>query len=192
MKKFLLGLIASLVPFFALAGANPQVELKTNQGTILIELYPEAAPASVDNFLQYVKSGFYDGLVFHRVIEGFMIQGGGYDAQMNQKATRAPIKNEAEAATRKGVRNAPGYISMARTNDPHSATAQFFINLVDNRMLDYPSRDGWGYAAFGKVIKGMEVVSNIGSVRTGDVGPYQNVPLTAVVIQTARVVEAKP
>ena len=192
MKKFLLGLIASLVPFFALAGANPQVELKTNQGTILIELYPEAAPASVDNFLQYVKSGFYDGLVFHRVIEGFMIQGGGFDAQMNQKAARAPIKNEAEAALRKGVRNAPGYISMARTNDPHSATAQFFINLVDNRMLDYPARDGWGYAAFGKVIKGMEVVTNIGSVRTGDVGPFQNVPLTAVVIQTARVVEAKP
>jgi cyclophilin family peptidyl-prolyl cis-trans isomerase len=191
IKKFLLGLFASLVAFSASA-ANPQVELKTSQGPVLIELYPEAAPATVDNFLQYVKSGFYDGLVFHRVINGFMIQGGGFDAQMNQKAVGAPIKNEAEAALRKGVRNAPGYLAMARTNDPHSATAQFFINLVDNRMLDYPARDGFGYAAFGKVIKGMEVVTGIANVRTGDAGPHQNVPLTPVVIQSARIIEAQP
>lgn len=191
MKKFLFGLIAGLLPLFALA-ANPQVEMKTSQGTIVIELFPEAAPATVDNFVEYVKAGFYDGLVFHRVINGFMIQGGGFDPQMNQKATRAPVKNEAKMALEKGVRNAPGTLAMARTNDPHSATAQFFINLVDNRMLDYPSRDGYGYTAFGKVIKGMEVVNNIATVRTGNAGMHQDVPLTPVVIQSARVLEAKP
>jgi peptidyl-prolyl cis-trans isomerase A (cyclophilin A) len=191
MKKFLLALLVSLVPLSAIA-ANPQVELKTSQGPLLIELYPDAAPATVANFLQYVKSGFYDGLIFHRVINGFMIQGGGFDAQMNQKAAGAPIRNEAEAALRKGVRNAPGYLSMARTNDPHSASAQFFINLVDNRALDYPARDGFGYAAFGKVIKGMEVVHGIANVRTGDNGMHQNVPLTPVVIQSARIIEAQP
>lgn len=191
MKKFLLALLVSLVPLSAIA-ANPQVELKTSQGPVLIELYPEAAPATVANFLQYVKSGFYDGLIFHRVMNGFMIQGGGFDAQMNQKAAGAPIRNEAEAAIRKGVRNGTGYLSMARTNDPHSATAQFFINLVDNHALDYPARDGFGYAAFGKVIKGMEVVNGIATVRTGNNGPHQNVPLTPVVIQSARVIEAQP
>jgi peptidyl-prolyl cis-trans isomerase A (cyclophilin A) len=191
MKKFLFGLLAGLLPLFALA-ANPQVEMKTSQGTIVIELFPEAAPATVDNFIEYVKTGFYDGLIFHRVINGFMIQGGGFDPQMSQKATRAPVKNEAKMAIEKGVRNAPGTLAMARTNDPHSATAQFFINLVDNRMLDYPSRDGYGYTAFGKVTKGMEVVSNIATVRTGNAGMHQDVPLTPVVIQSARVLEAKP
>lgn len=190
MKKFLLGLLAGLMPLIAFA-TNPQVELKTSQGNVVIELFPEAAPATVDNFLQYVKSGFYDGLIFHRVINGFMIQGGGFDPQMNQKTTRAPVKNEAKQAIEKGVRNAPGSIAMARTNDPHSATAQFFINLVDNRMLDYPSRDGYGYTAFGKVVKGMEVVNNIATVRTGNAGMHQDVPMTPVVIQTARVLEAK-
>jgi peptidyl-prolyl cis-trans isomerase A (cyclophilin A) len=191
MKKFLFGLLAGLLPLFALA-ANPQVEMKTSQGTIVIELFPEAAPATVDNFIEYVKAGFYDGLIFHRVINGFMIQGGGFDPQMNQKATRAPVKNEARMALEKGVRNAPGMLAMARTNDPHSATAQFFINLVDNRMLDYPSRDGYGYTAFGKVIKGMDVVNNIATVRTGNAGMHQDVPLTPVVIQSVRVIEAKP
>ena len=191
MKKFLFGLLAGLLPLFALA-ANPQVEMKTSQGTIVIELFPEAAPATVDNFVEYVKAGFYDGLIFHRVINGFMIQGGGFDPQMNQKATRAPVKNEARMALEKGVRNAPGMLAMARTNDPHSATAQFFINLVDNRMLDYPSRDGYGYTAFGKVIKGMDVVNNIATVRTGNAGMHQDVPLTPVVIQSVRVIEAKP
>ena len=191
MKKFLFGLLAGMLPLFALA-ANPQVEMKTSQGTIVIELFPEAAPATVDNFVEYVKAGFYDGLIFHRVINGFMIQGGGFDPQMNQKATRAPVKNEAQRALDKGVRNAPGTLAMARTNDPHSATAQFFINLVDNRMLDYPSRDGYGYTAFAKVIKGMEVVNNIATVRTGNAGMHQDVPLTPVVIQTVRVLEAKP
>lgn len=171
--------------------ANPQVEFKTNQGVIVLELSPDAAPATVDNFLQYVKAGQYNGLIFHRVIPGFMIQGGGFDASMNEKPTRAPIKNEAEAALKKGVRNTPGSISMARTMDPHSASAQFFINLVDNRMLDYPSRDGYGYTAFGKVVKGMEVVNNIATVRTGNAGMHQDVPMTPVVIQTARVLEAK-
>ncbi|WP_018411472.1 peptidylprolyl isomerase [Methyloversatilis thermotolerans] len=191
MKKILLGLLAGLMPLLALA-ANPQVELKTSQGTIVIELYPEAAPVTVDNFVQYVKAGFYDGLVFHRVIDGFMIQGGGFDAQMNQKTTRASIRNEAKQALEKGVRNAPGSIAMARTNDPNSATGQFFINLVDNRMLDYPARDGYGYAAFGRVVKGMEVVSNIGRTRTGNVGPFQDVPLTPITIQSARMIETQP
>lgn len=191
MKKFLLALLAGLMPLFAFA-ANPQVELKTSQGPIVIELFPDAAPETVANFLQYVKAGFYDGLIFHRVINGFMIQGGGFDAQMNQKDTRAPIRNEARMAAEKGVRNEPGSIAMARTGDPHSATAQFFINLVDNRMLDYPSRDGFGYTAFGKVVKGLDVVNGIATVRTGNAGMHQNVPLTPVVIQSARVVEAKP
>lgn len=167
--------------------ANPQVEFKTNQGVIVLELSPEAAPATVDNFLQYVKSGQYNGLIFHRVIPGFMIQGGGFDASMNEKPTRAPIKNEAEVALKKGVRNTPGSISMARTMDPHSASAQFFINLVDNRMLDFPSRDGWGYAAFGHVIKGMEVVQGIAQVQTGSYGMHRDVPVKPVVIESARV-----
>ncbi|WP_374338110.1 peptidylprolyl isomerase [Methyloversatilis sp.] len=194
MKKFLLGLFvafAGLMPLSSSA-ANPQVEMKTSQGTILIELFPEAAPTTVDNFLQYVKSGFYDGLIFHRVMNGFMIQGGGFDPQMNQKATRAPIRNEAKMALEKGVRNEPGSLAMARTNDPDSATAQFFINLVDNRMLDYPARDGFGYTAFGRVVKGMEVVNNIATVRTGNAGMHQNVPMTPVVIQSARILESKP
>ncbi len=168
------------------------IVFKTNYGDITIELDFDKAPVSSANFLEYARSGFYDNTIFHRVIDNFMIQGGGFDAQMNQKTVGAPIRNEAEKAMSKGVRNAPGYLSMARTNDPHSATAQFFINLVDNRTLDYPSRDGFGYAAFAKVIKGMEVVNGIANVRTGDNGPHQNVPLTPVVIQSVRVIEAQP
>ncbi len=183
MNKFLL-LAAGLLLSLNLFAANPVVEMKTNMGTIVIELYPDKAPKTVDNFLQYVKDGFYDGTVFHRVIDGFMIQGGGFNEKMEQKPTRGPIENEAK----NGLKNEPGTIAMARTRDPHSASAQFFINLVNNENLNYPSFDGWGYAVFGKITKGFEVVQGIAKVRTGNVGIHQNVPLTPVVIQSARVV----
>ena len=164
---------------------NPVVELTTSHGTISVELYETEAPKTVENFLGYVRDGFYDGTVFHRVIDGFMIQGGGFDADMRQRATRAPIPNEAA----NGLKNEPGTIAMARTRDPHSATAQFFINLVPNTALDYPSGDGWGYAVFGRVTAGFEVVQEIAKVRTGAAGPHRDVPLEAVVIESARVVE---
>lgn len=165
----------------ALAGDTPHVTLKTNLGSIVLELYPEKAPESVANFLRYVKSGQYNGTVFHRVIEGFMIQGGGFDQDMREKPTAAPIKNEAK----NGLRNTVYTVAMARTSDPHSATAQFFINTANNSALDYPSRDGWGYAVFGKVIDGTAVVDKIKQVKTGNKGMYQDVPLTPVVIESA-------
>ena len=180
-KRILASLALSIIAISPAFAANPVVDMQTNQGDIRIELYPDKAPATVANFIRYVKDGFYNGLVFHRVIDGFMIQGGGFDRQMHEKQTRAPIRNEAN----NGLKNLAGTIAMARTNDPNSATAQFFINLVDNGSLDYPSFDGWGYAVFGKVIKGFDVVQTIGKVATHDVGPYQNVPLTPVVIQSA-------
>ena len=167
-------------------GADPQVDLKTSAGTIRLELYPAKAPKTVANFLQYVKDGHYDGTIFHRVIDGFMIQGGGFDDGMNQKPTRPPIENEAK----NGLKNLPGTIAMARTSNPHSASAQFFINLVPNRSLDHPSPDGWGYAVFGKVVRGMEVVEKIAKVPTTDVGFHQNVPATPVVIRSARLNDA--
>lgn len=163
------------------AGDTPHVTLKTNLGSIVLELYPEKAPESVANFLRYVKSGQYNGTVFHRVIEGFMIQGGGFDQDMREKPTAAPIKNEAK----NGLRNTVYTVAMARTSDPHSATAQFFINTANNSALDYPSRDGWGYAVFGKVIDGTAVVDKIKQVKTGNKGMYQDVPLTPVVIESA-------
>ncbi|MBI3141130.1 MAG: peptidyl-prolyl cis-trans isomerase [Rhodocyclales bacterium] len=188
MKKLLFWALALLLGTSAFA-ANPLVELKTNMGSIVLELYPEKAPKTVANFLQYVKDGFYDGTVFHRVIDGFMIQGGGFEPGMKQKATRAPIENEAK----NGLRNEPGSIAMARTQDPHSASAQFFINLVDNRPLDYPSRDGWGYAVFGKVTQGVDVVQKIAKVKTGNAGFHQNVPVEPVLIESARLLpDAKP
>jgi cyclophilin family peptidyl-prolyl cis-trans isomerase len=171
----------------ALAWAAPTVELNTNQGRIVVELDAAHAPKSVANFLQYAKDGFYDGTVFHRVIPGFMIQGGGFDARMKQKETRPPIENEA----RNGLRNVRGSIAMARTGDPHSATAQFFINLVDNDGLDYPSMDGWGYAVFGKVKDGMAVVDKIARVPTGNFGPHQNVPREPVIIQSVKILSEK-
>ena len=137
--------------------ANPTVEMKTSAGTIVLELNAEKAPKSVENFLQYANAGFYNGTVFHRVIDGFMIQGGGFTPEMKQKDTRAPIQNEAK----NGLKNEAGTIAMARTSNPHSATAQFYINLVNNAMLDNPSGDGWGYAVFGKVTQGMDVVQKI-------------------------------
>ena len=185
MKKYLFALAASATLTMPALAANPMVEMKTNQGEIVVELYADKAPKSAENFVQYVKDGFYDGTVFHRVIDGFMIQGGGFDAQMNQKATRAPIQNEAK----NGLRNEPGTLAMARTSDPHSATAQFFINLKPNTFLDYPSRDGWGYAVFGKVVRGMDVVEKIGKLATGNLGMHQNVPLEPVVVESARLLE---
>ena len=162
---------------------NPVVLLETTSGDILIELYPDKAPKTVENFLQYVDSGFYKNTIFHRVIPGFMIQGGGYTIRMDEKETQAPIENEAN----NGVSNERGTIAMARTMDPHSATAQFFINLVDNEFLDFKSESlqGWGYCAFGKVTEGMDVVDKIAKVKTKSQGPLDDVPVDLVIITNA-------
>jgi len=159
------------------------VEMQTSVGTLTIELDDLKAPASVANFLDYVRKGHYDGTVFHRVIKGFMVQGGGFDTQMNQKPTAAPIANEAN----NGLRNQRYTLAMARTSAPHSATAQFFINTVDNGFLDFKSESpqGWGYAVFGRVVKGTEVVDAIEQVRTGNRGGHADVPLEAVTILSA-------
>jgi len=157
-----------------------KVRLATSLGDIVVELDSQKAPKTVDNFLQYVKSGHYDGTIFHRVIDNFMIQGGGMKADMSEKPTRAPIPLE----SRNGLSNARGTISMARTMDPNSATAQFFINVKDNTNLDQPnSRDGNGYAVFGKVVAGMDVVDKIKLVAVGDKSGHQNVPTTPVIIK---------
>ena len=188
MKKLFSLAFGLLLGVHAFA-ANPVVEMKTNTGTVMIELYPDKAPKSVENFLQYVRDDFYKGTIFHRVIDGFMIQGGGFESGMKQKPTRAPIENEAK----NGLKNAAGTIAMARTQNPHSASAQFFINLVDNRALDYPSRDGWGYAVFGKVTQGFDVVQKIAKVRTGNSDSFQNVPVEPVVVESVRLLpEPKP
>ena len=185
MKKLFVALALASQALIA-AAANPLVELKTSAGPIVLELYPEKAPTSVANFLEYVKAGFYDGLIFHRVIDGFMIQGGGMNARMEEKATRAPIENEA----RNGLKNDAGTIAMARTQDPHSATAQFFINIEDNDFLSHsaPNVQGWGYCVFGKVSEGMDVVNKIRNVKTGSSGFHQDVPKEDVVIQRAKVI----
>ncbi|HUU72817.1 MAG TPA: peptidylprolyl isomerase [Burkholderiales bacterium] len=167
--------------------ANPQVELKTNKGVIVIELYPDQAPETVDNFLGYVNDKFYDGTIFHRVIAGFMIQGGGYSQDYEQKETGNPIGNEAD----NGLKNEIGTIAMARTNHPHSATSQFFINVADNAFLDYrsPTGRGYGYTVFGKVVNGMDVVNRIGTAPTGNAGPFpKDVPLDAVIIEQATLI----
>ena len=194
MKRFWLALgSAALIanaPAFAqtaAAGAHPQVQFKTSEGDIRVELYPEKAPKSVANFLDYVKSGQYSGTIFHRVIRGFMIQGGGYTANFSEKPTRAPIPLE----SRNGLKNATGTIAMARTSDPNSATAQFFINTVDNAGLDYPNPDGNGYAVFGKVVSGMDVVKKIEATPTTSRGMMQDVPQKPIVIESASVVSAK-
>ena len=162
---------------------NPVVLLETTSGDILVELYPDKAPETVANFLKYVDDGFYNNTIFHRVIPGFMIQGGGLTARMQQKDTSAPIKNEAD----NGLKNDRGTIAMARTMDPHSATAQFFINLVDNDFLNFqaPSGNGWVYCVFGRVTEGMDVVDKIAKVKTTTVGMYQDVPSDLVVITGA-------
>ena len=174
------------------AAPNPQVSLKTSMGEIVIELYPDKAPKSVENFLQYVKDEHYKGTIFHRVIGNFMIQGGGFTADFykagspdyGQKPTRAPIPLE----SKNGLRNDTGWVAMARTSNPNSATAQFFINTVDNAGLNHPQPDGHGYAVFGKVVKGMEVVNAIRAVRTTRQGPFSDVPAEPVRIESASVV----
>ena len=178
-----LTLVGSAV--LAHAADNPKVLLKTNMGNIKLELYPEKAPISVDNFVKYVKKGQYNGTIFHRVIGNFMIQGGGLDKNMKEKSTGNPIKNEAQ----NGLKNETYSLAMARTADPHSATAQFFINVQDNPMLDFPGRDGWGYTVFGKVIEGMDVVDQIKQVPTANGPMYQNVPVKPVVIESASLVK---
>ncbi len=172
---------ASLLATPALAQANPKVRLNTSAGDIVLELYPEKAPKTVENFLQYVREQHYDGTIFHRVIDGFMIQGGGFTADFQQKATRAPIALEAA----NGLKNDRGTIAMARTGNPNSATAQFFINVVNNPMLNAPNPDGYGYAVFGKVVQGMDTVDKIKGVATGNKGMHQNVPTQNVTILKA-------
>jgi peptidyl-prolyl cis-trans isomerase A (cyclophilin A) len=185
MKSNILVLIAALLFSTSVIAADPQVEIKTNMGTIVLELFPDKAPKTVENFLQYVKDGFFKGAIFHRVIPGFMIQGGGFNADLVQKQTRAPIQNEAG----NGLKNDTGTIAMARTNDPHSATAQFFINVNDNQMLDFTPGNA-GYAVFGKVSKGMDVVKKIEAVQTGNRGGHQNVPVKPIVIEDAKILPA--
>jgi len=187
--RFLLFIIAAALGCGPALAQNPQVQLRTNRGAIVIELYPDKAPKTVANFLQYVKEGHYDGTIFHRVIDGFMIQGGGFDRDMREKPTRAPIQNEAG----NGLRNLTGTIAMARLPNPHSATAQFFINVNDNAALDYrePTPQGYGYAVFGKVARGMDVVARIARVSTGNVRQFENVPREPIVIESATVVPAK-
>ena len=167
--------------------AQPKVKLSTTHGDIVIALNADKAPETVKNFIQYVESGFYDGTIFHRVIENFMIQGGGFDESFKQKKTQAPIQNEAD----NGLSNKRGSIAMARTGDPHSATAQFFINTKDNDFLNYRGKtmQDWGYAVFGEVIEGMDVVDAIRQVSTTMRGPHQDVPAENVVIEKASVIE---
>jgi cyclophilin family peptidyl-prolyl cis-trans isomerase len=205
MKRRFLTVLASSASIFALANisaaqdsttkpAEPtpapapkvvKVALETSKGTIELELDAEKAPISTANFVNYVKKGHYDGTIFHRVISNFMIQGGGFSADMSQKSTDAPIQNE----SKNGLKNVKGSIAMARTSAPNSATAQFFINVQDNANLDYPSFDGFGYAVFGKVSKGLEVVEAIRVVETTNKGPHQNVPVDPIVIKSAKIVE---
>ena len=165
------------------AFAAPSVEFQTNQGNFTVELYPEKAPKTVANFLQYVKDGFYENTIFHRVINHFMIQGGGFERDLSEKNTRAPISNEAG----NGLLNETGTIAMARTADPDSATAQFFVNLFDNQFLDYvgPDPDQIGYCVFGKVTSGMDVIQKIGLTQTNTVGRYSDVPVKPVIIKSA-------
>jgi len=188
MLRFLVTLIAALCSAVSFA-ANPQVEFKTNMGAIVLELYPDRAPATVKNFMQYVKDGHYNGTVFHRVIPKFMIQGGGFTPDFKQKPTRQPIRNEAD----NGIKNTAGTVAMARTSNPHSATAQFFINVADNDFLNfrYPTREGYGYCVFGRVVKGMKVLQRIASIATGPgPAPHRDVPRKPVVIERATVLDA--
>ena len=181
----LAGLLFSALAFSVQAA--PTVELQTGQGVITIEFDAAKAPKTVENFLKYAKDGHYNGTIFHRVIPGFMIQGGGFDKEMKEKPTGAPLINEGK----NGLKNLRGTIAMARRTDPNSATAQFFINHKDNPSLDYPQPDGAGYAVFGKVTKGIEVVDKIAQVPTGNRGMHQNVPVTPVVIESVKILSDK-
>ena len=197
MRKFLNVAARSLVIFSFVCsvgvaasdqGDNIMVEMTTSKGVITLELDAERAPVTVANFLEYVNSGHYDGTIFHRVIPGFVIQGGGMESGMREKTTQAPIENEAD----NGLKNLTGTICMARTNDPHSATSQFFINLKDNSFLDHTEKtpSGWGYAVFGRVTSGMEIVEAIAAVQTGNSGHHQDVPLEDVVLEKAAASES--
>jgi peptidyl-prolyl cis-trans isomerase A (cyclophilin A) len=182
-----------------LAGASnalaedPRVEFKTTMGSFTLELYPDKAPKTVANFLQYANSGFYKGTIFHRVIDNFMIQGGGFTPDMKQKETRGPVENEAAMASKGGLKNTVGTIAMARTPDPNSATAQFFINVKDNAFLDYrdPSPQGIGYTVFGRVVQGMNVVTQISRVETTAAGMLRDVPKQPIIIQSVTVKSGK-
>jgi len=197
MKQLLGLLLATVVGLLPLTGYSQdnqsnakgagmvKVTMETNKGVITLELDGDKAPVTVENFVTYARAGHYDGTVFHRVIPGFMIQGGGFDGSMNQKATNPPIKIEAD----NGLKNTKGTVAMARTSDPNSATSQFFINVADNGFLDHqsPTPQGWGYAVFGKVTGGMDVVESIEKVKTGNSGGHQNVPLEDVIIEKVTV-----
>lgn len=187
MLRTLLATLALALTFQAQA-QNPQVEMRTSMGVITLELQPENAPQTVKNFLQYVKDGYYNGTIFHRVISDFMVQGGGFTPDLAPKKTREPIKHEGG----NGLRNQVGTIAMARTADPHSATSQFFINVVDNQMLDYrgPAATEVGYTVFGRVIGGLDVVNKIRNVQTAPKGPHQNVPVQTVTIERVTLIDA--
>ncbi len=188
-------LLKRFILFFGLgvcltALAAPMVELQTSQGKIVIELNAEKAPKTVENFVKYVNQGFYNDTIFHRVIDGFMIQGGGMTKDMKEKPTSGKIRNEAN----NGLKNKRGTIVMARTPDPHSASSQFFINLVDNAFLDFTSEQSpqtWGYAVFGRVVEGMDVVDRIAKVKTGNSGMHQNVPVEPVIIKSVTLISGK-
>jgi peptidyl-prolyl cis-trans isomerase A (cyclophilin A)/peptidyl-prolyl cis-trans isomerase B (cyclophilin B) len=187
LKRLFLFSAAAVVPVSA-AAADPQIDVKTSAGTFRIELYPAKAPKTVENFLQYVRSGHYAGTIFHRVIDGFMIQGGGFDRSFKQKPTRPPVPIE----SKNGLKNDLGWIAMARTSDPNSATAQFFVNVGNNAFLNYPGGDGHGYTVFGKVVSGLDVVEKIGKTPTGPGGPFPtDVPRQPIVIEAMTVVGTK-
>ncbi|MEA3193732.1 MAG: peptidyl-prolyl cis-trans isomerase [Betaproteobacteria bacterium] len=187
LKRLFLFSAAAVVPMSA-AAADPQVDVKTSAGSFRIELYPAKAPKTVENFLQYVKSGHYNGTIFHRVISGFMVQGGGFDKSFKQKATKPPVPIE----SKNGLKNDVGWLAMARTNDPNSATAQFFINVSDNGFLNYPGQDGHGYTVFAKVVSGLDVVQAMGKSPTGPGGPFpSDVPRQPIVIESMTVVGQK-
>ena len=185
LTTFAVGCTAASSSVQAAESARPRVTFETSHGAFVLELDREAAPETVANFLAYVRDGFYEGTIFHRVIAGFMIQGGGFNEEFRQLSTRSPVRNEAD----RGGRNDRGTIAMARTSDPHSATAQFFINVVDNDFLNHkaPTPQGWGYTAFGRVVEGMETVNRIAAVETGSRGMFQDVPQEAVVIRKTRI-----
>ncbi|MCL1825793.1 MAG: peptidylprolyl isomerase [Betaproteobacteria bacterium] len=191
MTRQLLASLACALCTLVAHAADPKVELKTNLGDIVLELNAELAPKTVANFLRYVQDGHYNGTIFHRVIEGFMIQGGGMDEALAEKPTRAPIENEAN----NGLKNETGTVAMARTNDPHSARAQFFINVAGNDFLNFNAPDSsknWGYAVFGKVVKGMDIVQKIEKRPTQTQGMHESVPINPVIIESATVLENIP
>ena len=186
MKLKVFAFVVGMIISFCSVAGNPQVEMKTSMGSMTIVLYADKAPGTVENFLRYVKGGFYKGTVFHRVIDNFMIQGGGFTGKLQEKETFSPIRNEAD----NGLKNDVFTIAMARTMNPHSAAAQFFINVKDNDYLNHTSQSvsGWGYTVFGKVVKGQEVVEKIAQVRTGPRGPFpSDVPLENVIIEDVTV-----